>query len=108
MSPRKSPLASRASIFQRTEDGVPELFEETEHQDVHTSRQEDIQKSKDTPVMSNGPRRIKRTFHLPPEDVLLLDELQLTDHRRTGKKPELSALVSEAIRLLRDQRGLAV
>ncbi len=108
MSPRKSPLANRPSIFQRTDEGVPELIEESEHQDVSTSRHQNVQTSDSTPIMSNSPRRIKRTFHLPPEDVLLLDELQLTDHRRTGKKPELSALVSEAIRLLRDQRDAAV
>lgn len=50
------------------------------------------------------PARIKRTFHLEPDTVLLLDELQLAQHRSTGKKPELSTLVSEAIRLLGQQR----
>lgn len=108
MTQRKNPLASRPSIFQRTDEGVPELSEQTKHEDVRTYRHTDIQTSKNLTAMSGGTRRIKRTFHLPPEDVLLLDELQLTDHRRTGKKPELSALVSEAIRLLRDQRETTV
>ncbi len=48
--------------------------------------------------------RLKRTFHLPPEDVYTLDELQAAEHRCTGKKPELSQLVSEAIRLLSRSR----
>jgi hypothetical protein len=105
MSPRKSPLASRASIFQRTDTGVPELSEPS---DVQTSGHSNVMSSGEGTMAPSSPRRIKRTFHLPPEDVLLLDELQLTDHRRTGKKPELSALVSEAIRLLRDQRNPAI
>ncbi len=105
MSPRKSPMASRASIFQRTDTGVPEL---SERSDVQTAGPTDGRQPGDGTMAPSSPRRIKRTFHLPPEDVLLLDELQLTDHRRTGKKPELSALVSEAIRLLRDQRDPAV
>ncbi len=105
MSPRKSPMASRASIFHRTDAGVPEL---SEHSEVQTSRHPQGLALDDQRATPSGPRRIKRTFHLPPEDVLLLDELQLTDHRRTGKKPELSALVSEAIRLLRDQRNPSV
>lgn len=52
-------------------------------------------------------KRTKRTFHLEPEVVLLLDELQLEEHRRTGQKPELSNLVSQAIRLLGESRQQA-
>lgn len=51
---------------------------------------------------------MKRTFHLPPEDVYALDAIQADYHRRTGRKPELSHLVSEAIRLLREQRRQVV
>ena len=47
--------------------------------------------------------RLKRTFHLPPEDVYILDDIQAAEHRRTGKKPHLSQLVSEAIRLLSER-----
>ena len=100
MSTRKHPLNDRPSIFRRTDQGVPEL---SEHPDI----QESDHPMAPHPGRSAPPRRIKRTFHLPPEDVLLLDELQVADHRRTGRKPELSALVSEAIRLLRDQRAQA-
>jgi hypothetical protein len=53
---------------------------------------------------NDRPRRIKRTFYLPPNDVYALDEIQAREHRRTGKKPELSELVSQAIRLL-DQKA---
>jgi hypothetical protein len=92
MSTRKHPLADRPSIFRRTDQGVPEL---SEHQDAQMSERAD------------GRRRIKRTFHLEPEVVLLLDEIQLERHRKTGKKPELSTLVSEAIHLLRQRSSTA-
>ena len=102
MSARKNPLATRPSIFHRTDEGVPELIDQS---DIGTSRHPDTLPS-NQPDVVQPPRRIKRTFHLPPDVVLLLDELQVADHRRTGKKPELSALVSEAIRLLGERREL--
>ncbi len=70
-----------------------------------------VQMSDEPPGRAPGaPRtsRMKRTFHLPPEDVYALDAIQADDHRRTGRKPELSHLVSEAIRLLREQRRQVV
>ena len=91
MSGRKSPVASRASIFHRTDDGVPELAEQP---DSRTVKQSD----------SEMASRLKRTFYLPQDDVLRLSELQLAEQRRTGRKPELSNLVSAAIRLLADNR----
>ncbi len=101
MTGRKSPLASRPSIFRRTDEGVPELIDETDSQ---TSKQLDVQPSEHQDVYTSkqpdGPRRIKRTFHLDPDVVLLLSEVQVADQRRTGRKPELSELVSEAIRQL--------
>lgn len=87
MSARKSPVASRASIFRRTDEGVPEL---SEQQNSKTSEHSD----------SATASRMKRTFYLPSDDVLRLSELQLAEQRRTGRKPELSTLVSKAIRLL--------
>lgn len=83
MSRKQSPVASRPSIFKKTDQGVPELQKE---------------------VDPTKPKRIKRTFHIEPELVLLLDELQLQEFRATGQKPELSALVSEGIRLLGQSR----
>ncbi len=105
MSTRKSPLAARPSIFHRTDEGVPELVDQP---DTQISRHPDTFPSDREVTTLQPPRRIKRTFHLPPDVVLLLDELQVADHRRTGKKPELSALVSEAIRLLGERRELSV
>lgn len=107
MTARKHPLADRPSIFRRTEDGAPEL---SDQQDAQTPKPSNIQTSKPPDIQASeqlaSPRRVKRTFYLPPEDVLLLDELQLAERRRTGRKPELSTLVSEAIRLLQEQRPL--
>lgn len=82
MARKESPLASRrigGGLFERTDTAAAE-------------------------TEAAKPARIKRTFHLEPDTVLLLDELQLAQHRATGKKPELSTLVSEAIRLLGEQR----
>ena len=52
------------------------------------------------PAVVEKPSRVKRTFHLDRDAVLLLEELQVKRHRTTGSKPELSHLVTEAIRLL--------
>ncbi len=52
------------------------------------------------PAVVEKPARVKRTFHLDRDAVLLLEELQVQRHRATGSKPELSQLVTEAIRLL--------
>ncbi len=103
MTARKNPLAARPSIFHRTDEGVPELASQP---DIQPSSQLDISSSGQEVAAAQPPRRIKRTFHLPPDVVLLLDELQVADHRRTGKKPELSSLVSEAIRLLGERRDV--
>jgi len=43
------------------------------------------------------------TYYLPPEDVVLLDQLRQAAFLKTGKRTELSILVSRAIRLLGDQ-----
>jgi hypothetical protein len=83
MARKESPVASRPNLFRRTDDGVPEIKEERDREKI---------------------KRIKRTFYLEPDLVLLLDEMQLAEHRQTGTKPELSNLVSEAIRLLNTTR----
>ena len=51
--------------------------------------------------------RIKRTYHLPNEAIVLLEELQLAQLKETGRKPELSELVASGIRLLAQSRKLA-
>jgi len=50
------------------------------------------------PVQEDSKPRIKRTFQIPEDVVLMLNELQLERYRKTGKKPELSELVTEGIR----------
>lgn len=79
--PRKSPvserkIADRAGWFERT----GEVEEET--------------------PPPPRPPRAKRTYHLPEDVVLTLNQVQLERYRQTGKKPELSDLVAEGIRLL--------
>ena len=98
MSTKKNPVETRASLFRKTDDGAPEL---SEQQNSGTSEHSDIQTS-DRPGTA---RRIKRTFHLEPDVVLLLSEVQVAEQRRTGQKPELSELVSQAIRQLGEQRS---
>ena len=46
--------------------------------------------------LSSG--KLKRTFYLEPGAVVALSELQTEEFRRTGRKPELSELVTRAIR----------
>ena len=48
--------------------------------------------------------RIKRTYHLPSEAIILLEELQLAQLKETGRKPELSDLVASGIRMLAESR----
>jgi hypothetical protein len=48
--------------------------------------------------------RAKRTYHLPTSAILLLEELQLEEFRRTGKKPDLSDLVTRGVELLGESR----
>ena len=91
---RKNLLASRPSYFKKTDDGVPELFEQNAGE---TLKQLDTQTSK----------RTKRTYYLPDDVVEILDELQYEERKRTGEKPELSDLVAQGIRLLATSRKTA-
>ncbi len=77
---RKSPVAERKGLFARTG-------------------------SEDAPVEEQVkiPRQ-KRTYHIPSDVVLLLNELQISEYRKTGEKPELSDLVAEAIQRLASER----
>lgn len=83
MNRKSSPVANRPSMFRKTEERVPELEKQTA-------------KSKIV--------RAKRTYHLPQEVVFLLNEIQLSEYRSSGAKPELSDLVAEAIKLLGESR----
>ena len=66
----------------------PALFRRS---DSRTAEQED----------SQTPKRVKVTVYLNPEDVIAVDELQIAEFKRTGKKPEKSELVSRAIQMLK-------
>ena len=104
MSGHESPLIRRSSLPRHTTGDIPDRGEQS---DTRALTHPDSQ----TPLPADGgtvnvPRvRIKRTFHLPPEDVYTLSEIQAVEYRRTGRKPELSQLVSEAIVLWREQRA---
>lgn len=44
--------------------------------------------------------RVKATFYLSREDVLVIDRLQSNAFMETGKKPERSQIVSQALQML--------
>jgi hypothetical protein len=50
-------------------------------------------------------QRTKATYYLDMEDIIAIDTLQIQRYRATGKKPEKSELVSEAIQLLFKQKN---
>ena len=92
MDSRERTLGARASIFRKTDREIPEL-NQTAEQVSRPTRQNSKQE------------RIKATFYLNPEDVLAIDEMQSDEFRRTGKKPERSHIVSQAIQAYKEQRG---
>ena len=51
-----------------------------------------------------GVSKAKRTYYLPTDSIMLLDEIQLNEFKRTGKKPDLSELIVESIHLLADSK----
>jgi len=99
---RKSSIASRTpGLFQRTGEGLPPNVETANQPDVQLVERSNVQASE----RPDGERskRTKVTYYLPPEDVVLLDQLRQAVFLKTGKRTELSVLVSRAIRLLGDQ-----
>ena len=92
MDSRERTLGTRASIFRKTDREIPELNQSAE-QVSRPARQ------------ISKPDRIKASFYLNPEDVLAIDEMQSDEFRRTGKKPERSHIVSQAIQAYKEQRG---
>lgn len=46
------------------------------------------------------PGLVKATFYLAPEDIIVLEELQLKIRKREGRKANKSELMREAIALL--------
>ena len=79
-------------MTRRTMRQRPELFRRS---DGPTSEQPDVE----------TPKRIKVTVYLNPDDVVAVDELQIAEFKKTGKKPEKSEIVSRAIQLLKHSDG---
>lgn len=101
MTERKT-LKNRPSIFRKTNGTIPELEEEgQEQQAVQMSRRPNDQLPSQ-PDSTEG--RVKATFYLGRDDIVAIDQMQTEAFKRTGKKPERSHIVSEAIQgLLRQQ-----
>ena len=92
MDSKERTLGTRASIFRKTDKSIPELEQPAE----------EVKRPEQRPLKQ---RRIKATFYLNPEDVLAIDEMQSNEFRRTGKKPERSEIVSQAIQLFKQQHA---
>jgi hypothetical protein len=90
MESKEKTLGTRATIFRKTDKGIPEL-EQTAEEGRPPERR------------TRKQHRIKATFYLNPEDVLAIDEMQSNEFRRIGKKPERSEIVSQAIQALKQQ-----
>lgn len=102
MSRKPSAVASRVpALFQKTD--VPassaSTAETSERSAVQTAQSSNVQTA-EQPAVESTKKRTKVTYYLPPEDVVLLDRLRQQEFLRTGKRTELSSLVSEAIKLL--------
>jgi hypothetical protein len=78
----KNPLASREGLFQRTNEGVPELQPEPKEKKQ---------------AKTADPTLVKRTYYVPKDLLVRLTEVQVQRYRATGEKPELSDLVAEAL-----------
>ncbi len=50
--------------------------------------------------------RAKRTYVLPLKTIKWLNRIQNTEFERTGRKPELSDLVAEAVALLGNSKNI--
>jgi len=93
MDSKERTLGTRGSIFRKTDKVIPELDQPAEE-----VKRPEQRASKQRPSKQ---RRIKATFYLNPEDVLAIDEMQSNEFRRTGKKPERSQIVSQAIQVFK-------
>jgi hypothetical protein len=51
-------------------------------------------------MLANSPELIKATFYLASDDIIALEELQLSVRKREGRKANKSELIREAISLL--------
>ena len=84
----KSPVATRD-----IRSNLPTTFQASREDDVPSA----VEPAPKIPT-------VKKTFHIGSDVVLLLGELQLDELRETGRKPNLSDLVEEGVRLLAQTR----
>lgn len=68
-----------------------------------TSKSPDSQTSKSPDGQTSSHPKIKATFHLNVDDILVIDRLQSLEFSQTGKKPERSQIVARALQLLAKQ-----
>ena len=83
-------MAKRTSLKERRErdrKGVDALIEGPPRKSASASAEE-------------KPALAKVTLYVRPDQVLAVEEIQLRERRRTGAKPDKSALVQEALDLL--------
>jgi hypothetical protein len=101
-----------ADAFFETQPAEQPDSQTVEQSDVQTVEQPDNQTEKHStsqtirqPAGQTAKQpRIKATFYLQAKDIIAIDEMQTKQFKETGKKPEKSELVSEAIQLLLKQQ----
>jgi hypothetical protein len=74
--------------------------------DIQTAEQTAIQPLQQADSKPDKQQRTKATYYLNIEDIISIDTIQTKRFRATGKKPEKSELVSEAIQLLSKQENI--
>jgi len=65
----------------------------------------DKEKAPQTQAPQGKPEKVRTTVILYTDDLAALEEMQIADRRRTGKKPTQSDLLHQAITLLTKQRS---
>ncbi|MBZ0254283.1 MAG: hypothetical protein K8I02_13160, partial [Candidatus Methylomirabilis sp.] len=75
--------------------------------DRKPSRRQRSQKPKSSDSQTSSHPRIKATFHLTVDDILVIDRLQSLEFSQTGKKPERSHIVGRALQLLAKQHKVS-
>lgn len=89
MSNKRVPLSQRRSGEQR---GVDAIFEPTI--------------TPESAAVPAAQKPVKVTCYIRPEQVITLEQLQLAERQRTGKRRDKSELIQEALDLLFTQYGL--
>ena len=82
---KRVPLSERKRISPK---GVDAIIQPTEKVDLPETQSKALEKV---------------TLYIRPEQVIALEQIQLAQRQRTGKKPKKSELVQEALDLLIDK-----